>query len=59
VGYKFRDDCIMGNLLNLFMAMLVAGWLISILIFNAGGLIHMLLVIAVITMLLKIIAGKG
>lgn len=39
--------------------MLVAGWLLSILVFNAGGLIHMLLVIAVITMLLKIIAGKG
>ena len=48
----------MGNWLNLFVAMLVAGWLISILVFNAGGLIHMLLVIAVIVMLLKMIAGK-
>lgn len=47
------------TLLNLFIAILVAGWLISILVFNAGGLIHMLLVIAVFTTLLKVIAGKG
>lgn len=59
MGNKFRYDRIMSNWLNLFIAMLVAGWLLSILVFNAGGLIHMLLVIAVITMLLKIIAGKG
>jgi len=49
----------MGNLLNLFIAVLVVGWLIGFLAFNAGSLIHLLLVIAVIVLLLKIIAGKG
>ncbi|HQW26517.1 MAG TPA: lmo0937 family membrane protein [Saprospiraceae bacterium] len=49
----------MGNLLNLFIAILVVGWLIGFLAFNAGSLIHLLLVIAVIVLLLKIIAGKG
>lgn len=49
----------MGNLLNLFIAILVVGWLIGFLAFNVGGLIHLLLVIAVIVLLLKIIAGKG
>lgn len=49
----------MGNLLNLFIAILVVGWLIGLFAFNAGGLIHLLLVIAVIVLLLKIIAGKG
>jgi hypothetical protein len=49
----------MNNYLNIFIAMLLAGWVISYLAFNVGGLIHMLLVVAVMTMLLKIIAGKG
>ena len=49
----------MDNLLNLLIALLIAGWLIGFLILNAGELIHMLLVVAVIVFLLKIIAGKG
>ena len=49
----------MGNLLNLYIAILVVGWIIGFLAFNAGSLIHLLLVIAVIVLLLKIIAGKG
>ena len=56
---NFRFELIMGNLLNLFIAILVVGWLIGFFAFNAGGLIHLLLVIAVIVLLLKIIAGKG
>ncbi|MDZ4747354.1 MAG: lmo0937 family membrane protein [Saprospiraceae bacterium] len=49
----------MANLLNLFIALLVIGWLIGFVALDAGGLIHMLLVIAVIVLLLKIIAGNG
>ncbi len=56
---NFRYEHIMENLLNLFIAMLVVGWLIAFLVFNVGGLIHMLLVVAVISLLMKIIAGKG
>ncbi len=50
---------IMHNLLNIFMAILVIGWLIGFLALDVGGLIHMLLVVAMIVLLLKIIAGKG
>jgi len=56
---KFRYERIMANLLNLFIALLVIGWLIGFVALDAGGLIHMLLVIAVIVLLLKIIAGNG
>ncbi len=44
-------------MVNLFITLLVVGWLIGFLAFDAGGLIHMLLVVAVIVLLLKVIAG--
>ncbi|MBL0007042.1 MAG: lmo0937 family membrane protein [Saprospiraceae bacterium] len=47
----------MENMVNLFITILVVGWLIGFLAFDAGGLIHMLLVVAVIVLLLKFIAG--
>ena len=49
----------MGNLLYIIAVILVIGWLIGFVGFNAGGLIHLLLVIAVIAVLLKIISGKS
>ena len=48
----------MGNLLYFIAVILVVGWLIGFVGYNAGGLIHVLLVIAVIVVLLKIIQGK-
>ncbi len=47
----------MGNLLYLIAVILVIGWAIGFIGFNAGGLIHILLVIAVIAILLRIIRG--
>ena len=47
----------MNNMLNLFIAILVVGWLIGLVALDAGGLIHLLLVVAVIVLLLKFIAG--
>lgn len=49
----------MGNLLYIVAVILVIGWLIGFVGYNAGGLIHLLLVIAVIAVLLKIISGKS
>ena len=49
----------MGNLLYIVAVILVIGWLIGFIGYNAGGLIHLLLVIAVIAVLLKIISGKS
>ena len=49
----------MGNLLYIIAVILVIGWLIGFIGFNAGGLIHILLIIAVIAVVLKIISGKS
>lgn len=48
----------MGNLLYIIAVLLIIGWAVGFLAFNAGGLIHILLVIAVIVILLRIIQGK-
>jgi tryptophan-rich sensory protein len=45
----------MGNLLYVVAVILVIAWAIGFLGFHAGGIIHILLVIAVIAILLKII----
>ncbi|MGZ3899090.1 MAG: lmo0937 family membrane protein [Bacteroidia bacterium] len=47
----------MGNLLYIIVVILVVAWLIGYVGFHAGGLIHLLLVIAVISVLLRIIRG--
>jgi hypothetical protein len=47
----------MGNLLYVIAIILVIGWLIGFLGFNAGGIIHILLVIAIILFLLRLIKG--
>jgi hypothetical protein len=45
----------MGNLLYLIAVILVIAWAIGFLGYHAGGLIHILLVLAVISILLKLI----
>jgi len=37
---------------------LVIGWLVGFFAFHSGGIIHVLLVIAVIVILLRVIQGK-
>ncbi|MFT3979483.1 MAG: lmo0937 family membrane protein [Ferruginibacter sp.] len=49
----------MGNLLYILAVILVIGWLLGFFVYNAGGLIHILLVIAVIAILLNLIRGRG
>lgn len=48
----------MGNLHFLLAAVLVMGWLIGFIGFRAGSLIHILLVLALITVLWRMIRGK-
>ncbi len=45
----------MGNLLYVIAVILIIGWAIGFLGYHAGGLIHILLVIAIIAILLKVI----
>jgi len=48
---------IMGNLLYIIAVILVIAWAIGYFGYAAGGLIHILLVIAIIAILLKVIRG--
>lgn len=48
----------MGNLLYVIAIILVIGWAVGLFAFNAGGIIHILLVIAVIAILLNVISGR-
>ena len=45
----------MGNILYLIAVILVIGWAIGYIGYNAGGLIHILLVLAIIAVLLRFI----
>jgi hypothetical protein len=47
----------MGNLLYIIAVILIIGWLVGFVGFHAGGLIHVLLVIAIIAIILRLIRG--
>ena len=49
----------MGNLLYILAVILIVIWAIGFLGYNAGGIIHVLLVIALISVLLRVIRGEG
>jgi hypothetical protein len=48
----------MGNLLYLIAVILVIGWAIGFFAFNVGGIIHILLVIAIISLIFRVIQGN-
>ncbi len=48
----------MGNLLYIIAVILVIAWLIGFVGYSAGGLIHILLVIALIAIILRVIQGR-
>lgn len=48
----------MNNLLYLVAVILVIGWILGFFVYNAGGIIHILLVIAIIAILFKVIGGR-
>jgi hypothetical protein len=47
----------MGNLLYLIAIILVIAWAIGFFAYSAGAIIHLLLVIAVVSILLRLIRG--
>lgn len=47
----------MGNLLYVIAVILIIGWILGFFVYSAGGLIHLLLVIAVIAIVLRLIRG--
>ena len=48
----------MGNLLYLVAILLIIGWLVGFVGYGTGGLIHILLVIAIIAVLMRVIQGR-
>ena len=49
----------MGNLLYVIAVILIIAWAIGFIGYSAGGIIHILLVIAVIAFLLRVISGRS
>jgi len=48
----------MGNLLYVIAVLLIIGWAIGFVGFGTGGLVHVLLVIALIAVILRVIQGR-
>ena len=48
----------MGNLLYIVAVILIIGWALGFFYFSAGGVIHVLLVIAIIAILFQVIRGR-
>lgn len=48
----------MGSLLYVIAVVLIILWALGFFAYNAGGIIHILLVIAVIAILLRVISGS-
>lgn len=48
----------MGNILYVIAVILIIGWLIGFIGYSAGGVIHILLVIAIIAVLINVIQGR-
>lgn len=46
-------------MLYLIAIILIIGWLLGFFVFSAGGLIHVLLVIAIIAIILRLIQGRS
>jgi hypothetical protein len=49
----------MRSILYIIAVILVIGWLLGFFVYNATGLIHILLVLAVVSILLAVIGGRG
>lgn len=49
----------MGNLLYLVAVILIIGWAVGFFAFQASGIIHVLLAIALIAVILRVIRGKS
>ncbi len=48
----------MGNLLYIIAVILIIAWLVGFVGYHSGGIIHILLVIAIISIILRVIQGR-
>jgi predicted neutral ceramidase superfamily lipid hydrolase len=50
---------VMSDLLYVLAVILIIGWILGAFVFSVGGLIHILLVVAIIAILLRLIRGRS
>jgi hypothetical protein len=53
--FKHLNFFIMRSILYLIAVILVIGWLLGVFVYSAGGLIHILIVLAVVALLIGLI----
>jgi NADH:ubiquinone oxidoreductase subunit 3 (subunit A) len=58
LNQQLKNNNIMGNLLYIIAVVLLIAWAIGFVGYGTGGLIHALLVIAIIAVILRLIQGK-
>lgn len=56
---NFKNKIIMGGLLYIIAVILIIAWAIGFFAYGAGGIIHILLVIAIVAILLRVIRGAA
>jgi hypothetical protein len=49
----------MRSILYIIAVILIIGWLLGVFVYSVTGLIHILLVLAIVSLLLAIIGGRG
>jgi len=49
----------MRSILYIVAVILIIGWLLGVFVYSVSGLIHILLVLAIISLLLAVIGGRG
>jgi hypothetical protein len=49
----------MRSILYIIAVILIIGWLLGVFVYSVSGLIHILLVLAIISLLLALIGGRG
>jgi hypothetical protein len=58
IGLRPEKLPLMNNILYIIAVILVIGWLLGVFVYSATGIIHVLLVIALIAVLLQVIRGR-
>lgn len=49
----------MSDILYILAVILIIGWIFGYFVFSVGGLIHILLVVAIVAILLRLIRGRS
>jgi hypothetical protein len=49
----------MSDILYILAVILIIGWILGYFVFSVGGLIHILLVVAIIAIVLRLIRGRS